>query len=317
MTPIVAKATVKQTPNKELKKKHHVDEELDENMYLEPYEDVDPEPDEEAEHDAEPELEVELEDSDEEEETFRKVPALSQATEQALVDFLRDHALFYDRGLSEFKNSKKKDRLFEEKAAELGLTANAIKLWYRSQRTMLGKILKKKSGPGMKALTGRQKWCYNRFGFLISHIVHRPVGSQLGRVPPPTAPLPPVPAHEEYEEPAIEIASTSQLSMKSRKPPTTPDVNELLVDFLAKSKVREELLERRAEAALTESQRERRLFMEWMLRVTGDFPEHLWREFTMETFLFVASLQKRADVEKNGPLTTAPSRPGAHFDARP
>ena len=42
--------------------------------------------------------------------------------EQDLVDFFAAHPLFYDQTLKEFKDRPKKDRLLDEKGAELGMT---------------------------------------------------------------------------------------------------------------------------------------------------------------------------------------------------
>ena len=66
---------------------------------------------------------AESDDDDDDEETPKcKVPQLSKEVEQDLAEFFQENEIFYDKSRSDFKNSKKKDRLLQEKGAKLNMS---------------------------------------------------------------------------------------------------------------------------------------------------------------------------------------------------
>ncbi|XP_063951715.1 uncharacterized protein LOC135153228 [Lytechinus pictus] len=109
---------------------------------------------------------------------------ITKAMEQELAEFFADNEFIYDKSKVDFKNSKKKERKYMEMAEKLGVTVADIRLWYKSQRTILGKMKTagKKSGQKAIVLTPRQRWVNNNLGFLTKHIVHRSQGCQLGHL---------------------------------------------------------------------------------------------------------------------------------------
>lgn len=46
-----------------------------------------------------------------------------------------------------------------------------LQVWYKSMRTMYGKLSQHKSGDGCRELTERDKWVKESFSFLSRHIV--------------------------------------------------------------------------------------------------------------------------------------------------
>lgn len=52
----------------------------------------------------------------------QKSMKLTPQEEQELAEFYEENFRFYDKSLSDFKNSKKKDRLLQEKAGTMNLT---------------------------------------------------------------------------------------------------------------------------------------------------------------------------------------------------
>ena len=60
------------------------------------------------------------------------------------------------------------------------LAGQAIKVWFTSQRTVFGKLQKKKSGQARKDPTFRQKWVLDNFAFLKSHLVVRAATRTMG-----------------------------------------------------------------------------------------------------------------------------------------
>ena len=91
------------------------------------------------------------------------------------MEWVRDNPILYSKGLKEYKDTARKQRLWEEKARELDLESAAVLMtWYDSMRTRVGKLTLKKSGDGTKELTDREKWVLAKFDFLITHISRIP-----------------------------------------------------------------------------------------------------------------------------------------------
>ena len=63
------------------------------------------------------------------------------------------------------------------------MTGTELAVWFKSQRTIYGRLNKKKSGQAKGSLTARQKWVTDNFSFLKSHIVVRSEMKQLGNIP--------------------------------------------------------------------------------------------------------------------------------------
>ncbi|XP_061186715.1 uncharacterized protein LOC133194821 [Saccostrea echinata] len=226
------------------------------------------------------------EDEDEQDPSKQKSLDLTPEQEQELADFYQENPCFYDKSRSDFKNSKKKDRLIQEKAAAMNLTVADIRLWYRSQRTILGKVQKKKSGQKRCNLTARQKWVERNLGFLTRHIVHRPQGSQLGQVP----------ADEEDEdsEPSSSVTQAPTRKKKRKK----KDLDTAIIDLLEKTDRQTVDLTAKVDAAMSHSSDEKQAWVDWMLQALQPLPRHLWWDFTKEAFALVNKYQDRADSEQ-------------------
>ncbi|XP_076034780.1 uncharacterized protein LOC143021264 [Oratosquilla oratoria] len=244
-------------------------------------------------------LEEETDDEGEEsvEMAQSKVPELPPHVEQELAEFYAQNPLFYDKSRHDFKNSKKKERLLEEKAASMNLSVAVLKLSYRSQRTIVGKVMKRKSGQASKSLTARQKWVMTNLSFLKKHIVHQPISSQLGQTP-----------LEEGDEAAdgkmVSHAFTSQQSHAKSKH-LRKDADPALMAHLQKSG-RTEGVSPQVHVALSQDQDEQRAWVEWMHQALRHLPRHLWREFTKESFIMVTKYQERAEVELTLPQLPEP-----------
>ena len=100
--------------------------------------------------------------------------------EESMVNFLKDNPCIYNKKLKDYRDKKKKERLWEEQAASLGRTMSVEMLmhWFESMRTRYGRITKeadkkKKSGAGggVVSLTERDTWIVQSFAFLAEHIV--------------------------------------------------------------------------------------------------------------------------------------------------
>ena len=107
----------------------------------------------------------------------------SPEQEQTLVEWFSEHPLFFDQTEAQFKNRGKKDRLLSEKAKEFNMSGTELAVWFKSQRTIYGRLNKKKYGQAKGTLTARQKWVTDNFSFLKSHMVVRSDMKQLGNIP--------------------------------------------------------------------------------------------------------------------------------------
>ncbi|XP_063594460.1 uncharacterized protein LOC134771454 [Penaeus indicus] len=101
---------------------------------------------------------------------------LTGEQERDAVEWFQEHEIFYNKKLTDYKNTGKKARLLEEKAAELSVHVNQLKTWYDGMRTRFARISSPRSGqePVLDELTERDRWIYNSFQFLRPHIVRVP-----------------------------------------------------------------------------------------------------------------------------------------------
>ena len=82
--------------------------------------------------------------------------------------------MLYDKGLTAWRYSQKKESLWEEQAKIMELDVELLKTWYESQRSRYGRLGKTKSGMAGKALTEREKWLDQHMSFLQGHIHRQP-----------------------------------------------------------------------------------------------------------------------------------------------
>jgi hypothetical protein len=109
---------------------------------------------------------------------------LSRDEEQTLADWFGTKPEFWDNSAEHYKNKTAKDRLLTSKAVEMGKTRAELDKWFRTQRTMYGRIKKTaKSGSEATSMTGRQKWVHSNLKYLASHVVVRTATSTLGVIP--------------------------------------------------------------------------------------------------------------------------------------
>ncbi|CAH1258928.1 Hypp2110 [Branchiostoma lanceolatum] len=108
------------------------------------------------------------------------IATLSEAEEETMLAWLREHPELYNKKVKEYKNLRRKEALWQEKAAEMGRSVEHLQTWYRSMRTRMARLLKNKSSG---EFTDRDAWVMENLAFLRKHIeaVHRGQG-QLKRM---------------------------------------------------------------------------------------------------------------------------------------
>jgi hypothetical protein len=111
------------------------------------------------------------------------ISLISHAVQERLVEWFLERPFFYDQSQRQFKNRGLRDRQLTLIGLEVGLTAQQVFSWFRSMRTMYGKLLKKsKSGQAKEKMTDRQSWLLHSFTFLDSHLRVQGETRHLGEV---------------------------------------------------------------------------------------------------------------------------------------
>ena len=95
---------------------------------------------------------------------------LSDSGEEAIVEFVKQHKELYDKTNDSFKDTQKKERLWEQLAATRNLPVKTVKKWFNTQRISYGKLTQTKSGQGAEKSTERQTGLKDSFSFLRGHI---------------------------------------------------------------------------------------------------------------------------------------------------
>ena len=96
---------------------------------------------------------------------------LEEDMEEDIIEWLLQNPILYAKGMKEYKDTQKKQRMWEKKAKELNLeSAKILQTWYKSMRTRLSKLTNQKPGDGTRDLTDRDRWVLEKFDFPRKHI---------------------------------------------------------------------------------------------------------------------------------------------------
>lgn len=103
---------------------------------------------------------------------------LTDAEEVDVIEWIQANPSIFNKAHADYKNTKKRDQLFADKAAQLGegLTGQDLYKWYLGQRTAFTKLIKRPaSGSGTVLMTARQQWVVESMSFLKGHCTSIPV----------------------------------------------------------------------------------------------------------------------------------------------
>ena len=81
---------------------------------------------------------------------------LSDSDKEAIVKFVKQHKGLYDKTNDNFKDTQKKERLWEQLAATRNLPIKNVKKWFETQRTRYGRLTQTKSEQAAEKSTERQ-----------------------------------------------------------------------------------------------------------------------------------------------------------------
>lgn len=106
----------------------------------------------------------------------RRALAFCCLTERMLGEWLQENPFLYNKGMAEYKDMKKKNRMFQEKGKTISppLSGDELKRWLESIRNRFGRLTKDKSGQNVpRPCTDRERWILDIFHFLGRHIVRQ------------------------------------------------------------------------------------------------------------------------------------------------
>ncbi|XP_055020895.1 uncharacterized protein LOC129412059 [Boleophthalmus pectinirostris] len=100
--------------------------------------------------------------------------------EAQLIELWQTHPSLFDVASQGYHDRNRREKSWEDIAAQLQLPVNEVKTRMTSLRTQYGKLLKPKpSGSGQKPLTSKQTWILQHLDFLKAHVIHRHTESTL------------------------------------------------------------------------------------------------------------------------------------------
>ncbi|XP_061925410.1 uncharacterized protein LOC133664630 isoform X2 [Entelurus aequoreus] len=100
---------------------------------------------------------------------------LTDPQKEEVIDWLKAHPALYAKRMTEYKDTHTKDKLWEDKAAEMGVAVQALTTFYKSNRTQMSRLKRilGKFGDGAEReedLSATDKWVWEQFSFLKDHI---------------------------------------------------------------------------------------------------------------------------------------------------
>ncbi|XP_078595928.1 uncharacterized protein LOC144873000 [Branchiostoma floridae x Branchiostoma japonicum] len=147
--------------------------------------------------------------------------SLDVQTEMALVEWIRENEIIWNRKLISFKRTDLKDALWNDKAKELDKTGIYLRGWWRSIKDIFTRLHKKKSGDAARKLTERETWIFTSCDFLRPLVRH--VGQPLRSVKEHLAGQ----GSESLAQAEAEAAQAARVEMEEDEetPPTSGDTN--------------------------------------------------------------------------------------------
>ncbi|XP_034048735.1 uncharacterized protein LOC117529938 [Thalassophryne amazonica] len=235
--------------------------------------------------------------------TRKKFEVFSEAEEENLAEWFRSHPLFYDQTVKDFKNRQKKDRLLKEKGKELRVSGSDIMVWFKSKRTVFGRLKKKKeSGEGTKRWTARQRWIMAAFQFLASHVILRSESRQVGW-PPVTeeeddnnideeGPTPPVSLSNKDTQDAPHalapefVRSVTSQSQRVNGGKTQKEL-EMPVTKLSGNSMGAQQLQQQVDEVIRGAANQRSVWGQWMASALMNVSDDLWDSFQLESLQLI------------------------------
>ena len=101
---------------------------------------------------------------------------LDVAVEERLLEWIEANEGLWRSGSKSYKKKDAKDAKWAEKAAEEGLTTDALKSWWRGVHDTFTRLHCNVSGQALPNPTDRQQWILQHLAFYTVQVKHRGAG---------------------------------------------------------------------------------------------------------------------------------------------
>ncbi len=99
--------------------------------------------------------------------SMKKEPLFLTEEQQAdMIDWLKENTIIYNKRLREYRNTEKKNKLWDDKDKELGVDPIKLQTWVDSMRSRYGRLTQTKSGLGATDNTESAAWILEKFSFI-------------------------------------------------------------------------------------------------------------------------------------------------------
>ena len=105
--------------------------------------------------------------------TERKYASLTPSEEVTLVEWYKQHELFYNKRVNAYRDKARKLQLWEDQVSKMGKCVDILEHWIVNMRTRYAKLIDAKSAMHTRK-TERDQWIHDSFDFLRPHIVRCP-----------------------------------------------------------------------------------------------------------------------------------------------
>jgi len=101
----------------------------------------------------------------------KRIADLSIPQEEDMASWLESNELMYNKKLNYYKDFRKKDALWEAKAASLGKDVGMLKTWYKAIRSRFTRLVHTESGDGVRELTEMDRWILQNLAWLRNNVI--------------------------------------------------------------------------------------------------------------------------------------------------
>ncbi|XP_041354914.1 uncharacterized protein LOC121372581 [Gigantopelta aegis] len=222
------------------------------------------------------------------------VTDLTTEEEESMVEWLEAYPILYNKKLQAYKDTAKKERLWMEKATEMGKSVLVLKTWYTSLRSRFGRLKKKSGDEATEAeMTERDLWIVRRFEFLCPHIheVQRKTTVSMKQKLAAASATSTASGMVEDEDdndtsrppPALTPSSVVSSTPRSRQKQISTEAEAALLARLEEHSQQMIALQQQIMDRLKPSaDREREAFVDWMRSVILDLDHSIWRRCQLD-----------------------------------
>ena len=159
----------------------------------------------------------------------RKQYTVSEEHEDDLLEWLRENEYLWRKGHRQYRDTKKKQAAWREKADSLGYLVEVLLGWWKHIHSWYGKLHLKKSGQAAVKLTDREKYIMATCSFLEGEVRHRGV-----------APLRPVPLTDSSQPSTSQQAAPTSEATSAPALPLVANLEEQVDDDALLSQMEEQ-----------------------------------------------------------------------------